>query len=71
MSSKERVISIEFPESVWFEIQQAMMARAVTISHIRPAKVAKIIQEERMNKPMKNEWKKIEKASWFRSPPKK
>ena len=71
MSLKERVFSIEFSESTWFEIQQAMMARAVKINHIRPARVAKIIQEERMNKPMKNEWKTIKKASWFRSPPKK
>ena len=69
--TKERVISIEFPESVWFEIQQAMLARAVTISHIRPARVAKIIQEERMNQPDKNEWKTIKKNSWFLLPPEK
>ena len=69
--TKERVISIEFPESVWFEIQQAMLARAVKISHIRPARVAKIIQEERMNQPDKNEWKTIKKSSWFLLPPEK
>ncbi len=71
MSLKERVFGIEFSDSIWFEIQQAMLDRAVKISHIRPARVAKIIQEERMNKPMKNEWKTIKKDSWFRSPPKK
>jgi len=69
--TKERVFSIEFSESTWFEIQQAMLARAVTISHIRPARVAKIIQEERMNQPDKNEWKTIKKHSWFHLPPEK
>ena len=71
MSSKERVFSIEFSESTWFEIQQAMMARAVKINHIRPARVAKIIREERMNQPDKNEWKTIKKNSWLHLPPEK
>ena len=71
MSSKERVFSIEFPESTWFEIQKAMMSRAVKINHIRPARVAKIIQEERMNQPDKTEWTTIKKNYSFRLPPKK